>query len=220
MPSVYFFFDAPLRYAMPRPPTFNHPLRKIREAADLTQPRLAALIGVTKDAVEKLENGRMAMSHEAAVKIRHQLGCHIVRKADRDTGKKSWSVSATIVGEDGRRTKYTKDDYDRHREMLEEAGNEDGTRWKEGLAAATALLVEAAIRAGHLPSVAAELEQKIAALIDAHKLESQLEGVLRDEHEMKQVNAKATARAFTAIPTISALNVLAHDAGRLERDGG
>ena len=55
---------------MPRPPKDpTNPVRVIRTATGLTQPKFAELVGTSAITIQKVENGGLALSRELAGKI-------------------------------------------------------------------------------------------------------------------------------------------------------
>ena len=163
---------------MPRKKSHYHPLYGVREAAGLTQAKLAELLGVNRDTIKKVENGKLAMSKDVATKARHQLGCSILRTAE---GK--WSVSDKVLRESGEWTPYTNKDYRDHRKALDDSKTGVAGAWSIGLVSATRLLVEAANRKGVLSAVAYDLESVLADTLTKYGLEAALVGYLQEEFE-------------------------------------
>jgi len=192
---------------MPRKPSVILPLRSVREAAQLTHQQLAERLGVTRHTVEKLENDRLAMSHEIAVKLRHQLGCEIVMKPDSKTGRERWGISDKKHRAGRRRTKYTENDYLQHQEIL--AGMRDGDpgQWEEGLSQALRLVIGAARRARVLPAVTHDMELALTTLIGVYKLERHIGTVLREDHGMSRGDAQQTVKKLAVTPTVTGLGI-------------
>ena len=60
---------------MPRPPRFIHPLRLVRgETNARSQPKFAALIGVSGSTIQAIENGKLALSWKLAQRIERATG--------------------------------------------------------------------------------------------------------------------------------------------------
>jgi len=192
---------------MPRKPSVITPLRRVREAAGLTQQQLADRIGVAKDTVEKTENNRLKISHDTAVKIRHQLGCSLGIKTDKTTGRKVWNVSTKKLRNDGSWTNYTAEDYASHKELLDEISTEKDGDWEDALAGAVTLVVEAARKARRLHAAGVAMECAIAGLIDSFKLESHVAAVLRDEYDLAPDEAKMVAHRLAVVPARTGLKV-------------
>ena len=59
---------------MPRPPTFDSPLRQVREAIGATQARLAGMIGCSAPTVQAIENGQRKITREMAERLMDVTG--------------------------------------------------------------------------------------------------------------------------------------------------
>ncbi|MCH7225004.1 hypothetical protein MLD59_02595 [Verrucomicrobiaceae bacterium E54] len=145
------------------------------------------------------------MSHDMAVRIRHQLGCEIVFRKDKGSQKKVWDVSDKKTREDGTRSDYVQKDYTNHRAMLSAIMEERDGLWEEGLASAVTLVAQAARKAKRLPAVAHALEQSLASTIESFALENHVVGLFRADYELSDGEAKAAEKRLLAAPTSTGL---------------
>lgn len=164
-----------------------------------------------------MENEKLRVSHSVAVKLRHQLGCEIVRKKDKATGKEFWNVSDKKTRDSGRRTAYVPEDYTNHRAALNAMVKEQDGQWEEGLASAVTLVVKAARKARRLPAAAFVLEQALSSMINSFDLESHITGIFRDEHGLEGGQAQAAQRRLALAPAGTGLEV---SRGALHFDSG
>lgn len=88
---------------MPRPPRFDHPIRKIRRIIGYTQAKLAAELGVSEIAVKRVENGDLALSNQMKKRLMIATGVDPA-SLDRKT--------PAGIGE----STYTREMFERHRE--------------------------------------------------------------------------------------------------------
>ena len=131
-------------YVMPRKPTFDHPIRRLRETIGLTQPQFASLVGVGKDALQSIENGRRPLSRHLAFKIRRQTGCVLRRTVDQ-RGREVFEVRNLCS--DTLRT-YQKKDYEAYRSKPGGLPDEDVEHTIHAASRCVALLLQAASRRG------------------------------------------------------------------------
>jgi len=88
---------------MPRPPKFDHVVRKLRKIIRYTQARLAAELGVSEIAVKKIENGKLALSDQMKKRLMIVTG---VDPTSLDRKK------PVFIGE----SSYMREMFERHRE--------------------------------------------------------------------------------------------------------
>jgi len=104
---------------MPRNPKKIHPVRKIRNAASLTQAQLASLVGVSKDYIQSIEIGRAPMLPAIALKIARQTGCALSTETKKD-GSHRYAVTSYAVSYDDAHPfiPYTKETFTAHQEAM------------------------------------------------------------------------------------------------------
>ena len=88
---------------MPRPPAFDHIVRKLRRIIGYTQAKLAAELGVSEIAIKRIENGNLALSGQMKKRLMLFTG---IDPASLDRKR------PVFVGE----STYTREMFERHRE--------------------------------------------------------------------------------------------------------
>jgi len=164
---------------MPRKPSFNHPLRKIRTAAGWTQGKCAEMLGVSRDTIQSVENGRLPMSDELALRVRAQTGCLLTRRTDPD-GKERYHVVAGSVESLGT---YTREFFEKHRKGMQSWDSEDFQSHVKAVINCVNLLMRAAKRRGGGTALAIEhdLEQFLVKTYESYGLKTYLKALLRDD---------------------------------------
>jgi len=100
---------------MPRPPKFDHVVRKLRGIIGYTQAKLAADLGVSEIAVKRIENKKLALSDQMKKRLMIATG---VDPASLRPRKKP-----VFIGE----ATYTREMFERHRENSRTRKREDTT---------------------------------------------------------------------------------------------
>jgi DNA-binding XRE family transcriptional regulator len=99
---------------MTHPPDSTNPAKEIRKALGLSQWRMGELLGVSRDAIEKVENRRMSMPRDLAYRYRAKTGCDI-REGGEAKGEGPIEIMATFLGEP-----YTKSAYEAFRASFQD----------------------------------------------------------------------------------------------------
>lgn len=184
---------------MPRKPKFDHPLRHIRKAANLTQEQFAKLLGISKDTIQSIENDRLKMSSELALKVRHQTGCSLSGEENKE-GRTVYKISAysphTLKP-------YTAQDYNEHRELLRQFSEKD---FEERVIAAVRcmdLLLRSASRQsnGTVLAILNDFEQFVSKSFETYHLDSHLNGLLRDTwNQIERAEIDLHVKTFPRAP--------------------
>jgi putative transcriptional regulator len=163
---------------MPRQPKVIHPLRAIRTAAGLTQPQLGKLIGVSKDTIQSIENGRLEMSEDLAIKITRQTGCVLTCK-ETENGGSRYNVGA--VGADTLRA-YTKEDFDSYRRSMKQVDESDFEHTDKSAVHCIDLVLRMAKRQGEgtVAAIVQDFETFVAKLYLGYGLKPQFQAELRE----------------------------------------
>jgi len=204
-------------YTMPRKPSFHHPLRDVRTAAGLTQDQLARLLGVSRATILSIENGRLKMWNELALKVRAQTGCALTRKPGKD-GRQHYEItnrSAQTL------RRYTKDDFEEHRKV--------STPYEEDLPEQIAaarrcchLLLSAAARRrdGTLAAILHDFEHFAVKSFELYRLAPEFEGMLREDWlpcNKETLNIKTVVRNFPLAPLSTAYPFQLEDNSKSQR---
>lgn len=163
---------------MPRTPSNPHPLRDVREAARITQAKLAKRIGVATVTIQKIENGKLAITGEIAEKLRLALGC-IMYPSETPEGGKVWNVHPLMPRGGDSMSPYTYEDFvasASQRKFF--SGNPEVMHL--GLSGALFVVIQSAARSGQLASLIPEIEARITDWIEDFSLESPMIGWLQD----------------------------------------
>lgn len=189
---------------MPKPPVSPHPLRDLRTAAGLTQPKLAEYLGVSRDTIVSIENHRLAMSRELALKTRFQFGCGLTHRTDKRC-REHYAVTNRAV-----RTlrRYTKADFEEHRREMKIFNDENFEDFATAAGQCLDLLLRAARRApsGAVRAICADFEQFVAGVFESYGLAAYLQALLREEWFPRNENLdiERTVRSFPLAPLSTA----------------
>ena len=167
-------------YVMPRKPTFDHPVRHLRQAIGHTQTEFARLLGVGRDVIQSIENGRRPLSRNLAFKLRRQTGCVLRYTAGDETGPKAYEVRGLSAAT---RRKYTKEDFEAHQAILRGFLDEDFGHTIQAASRCVALLLHAAAarNPGTALALCEDFEQFVTSSFESYKLAPNFRGLLQRE---------------------------------------
>ena len=194
---------------MPKKPTFHHPLRDIRAVTGLNQKQFGQLVGVSGDTIQSIENGRLSMSKNLAIKIRRQTGCSFERITD-DKGQEITTISSRKLDDEFQMCPYTKKDFDEHRQALS-AIPEDIGEWVAACKQCLDLLLRAANRrnGGTTLAICEDFQEFAIQTFQNYKLSENLEGLLREEvlPDYPDMDLKLITKNFEIIPLRASISV-------------
>jgi hypothetical protein len=176
---------------------------------------------VSKDTILSIENGRLKMSSELALKVKFHTGCQI--KTERGTDG-HWKHSIAPISENTW-AEYTEEDFKEHEQMRSHSTGASFAMSLRGAGRSIDLLLHAALRRdlATAQSIRIELEQFLIRIFADYGLEPELRGLLNEEwnKEENDLNITAAAKRFASIPLglsvqfPSSLERKAHESARL-----
>jgi len=193
---------------MPRPPKFQHPLRKIRAIAGLTQIELARLVGVSKETIEKVENDKLSISERLGLKLQLMLGCIVSRHRDKK-GRVVFTVEPKLPISGA---PYTSSHFQAHSKRFGSLGEPVSVIFPDGAAKATSLIFMAAMKAGKFAALRVEFEQFAMKALGDHQLRDFLEKTLESEGYSRK-KAEEILLRMECSPLEAGLDALPDEAG-------
>ena len=163
---------------MPRKPKKITPPRQIRLAIGFSQAEMATALGVSKDAVEKLENERMKMPVGLAYKYRLISGCDL--HFNKDSPRLAVSVCATRHGRD-----YTEEVF---KEYEASADSIDQVIFKTAATDILHQLIDKAVSEGTLSEFTVSFEKFIAELTHKHPFFTYIPSLKSDTHQTSNIS--------------------------------
>lgn len=149
---------------MPRPPTYQHPLRDIREATEMSQGRMAHLLGISRSMLQKIENGQKILPPRLALLVQQMTGCDI----RRTSSEPMIEIRATKDG-----NPFTVDDYQKHVDSLRTRDPFSQPIF-EACVEVLRLHVSVAAKEGILPLLLADLGEMLLKWHRTHDLTPQI----------------------------------------------
>ena len=189
-------------------------------ATGLTQEQFARRLGVSKDTVLSIENRRLKMSSELALKVKFHTGCQI--KTEQCTNG-HWEHSVEPISENTC-TEYTQEDFKEHDQLRSNSMAATFTNSLRGAGRSIDLLLHAALRRNlaTAQSIRTELEQFWIRIFADYGLEPELRDLLKEEwNEETDLKITAAVKRFGSIPLAlsvqfpSSLERKAHESARL-----
>ncbi|MDF1659128.1 MAG: helix-turn-helix transcriptional regulator [Verrucomicrobiales bacterium] len=177
---------------MPSLPSKILPIRVIRKAIGLNQGEMAELIGVSRPAIEKLENDKLQMSQRIAEQYHRQTGCDLV----------DGRPQATIDGDP-----FTKEAFLEHQESVHLKADEQKNDRIEALCFSLGLLLKASHERKMLLRLSEDVDAILSDLFRKNGLGDALKRVLENETEFSGDEAAEWAAAVSARPLIKGLEL-------------
>ena len=153
----------------------------MRKIAGLTQQQLAERIGVSKVAIQKIENDINEMHGPIAHKIGNELGCSMIGGTDAKSHFR-WRLDRKGSREDLTSTKpYTREDF----KIAEDSRKDDCTEQMANncvaaLSSSLGMLIQGATRARRLRALMEDIEAAMLGWFYSYNLESPISGWLKD----------------------------------------
>jgi len=145
----------------------------VRKAIGLTQPEMAALLGVSRDTVQKIERNELKLSRDLASKYRLATGCDLREGGE---GEAELEICATSAGKP-----LTKETFALHRFVVraELGGLEERI---QVINSSVELLVRAAEYSGIQGELERQLEVMMMKAVHGHQLKDALLAVLKGQY--------------------------------------
>lgn len=158
---------------MPKKPKFDHPVRLVRDALELTQPKFAKVLGISESYLQKIELGRKTISDDLANLIMARFGIHATSLKSKDSIPKPllWARGGTL-----------KDRIKEWEDQIKILNGEVQETFREHMAIKMDVLFEAASAQNKGVALGASLDRWMAQVEEELNLKATIQRILKERN--------------------------------------